>query len=102
MRGTLVTEISIFPIKSQNGLVAFADCVLDNKFYVGGIGVYTDLKNLGEFRLVFPNKVLANGKYVPLFHPVSESVNQELKLAISNEVNRLFFPENSQSIEEEG
>lgn len=92
MNQTVVSEISIVPIKSQNGLVAFADCVIDNKFYIGGIGVYTMLNDPGEFRLVYPTKALRNGKQLPVFHPINNIAGQDIQQAISNEVKRLFSP----------
>lgn len=89
---TLVSQISIVPIgRSQNGLIAFAECLLDGKFYVGGIGVYTLLNGSG-FRLTYPTKALANGTQIPLFHPTDSITGQEIQRAISAEVKRLLMP----------
>jgi len=96
MTQTVISEISIVPIKTQNGLVAFAECVLDKKYFVGGIGVYTLLDGSG-FRITFPTKLLKNGTQIPLFHPINSEVGQAIQQAISNEVKRLLVPETIES-----
>ena len=96
MTQTLISEISIIPIKADNGLIAFADCVLDNKYYLGGIGIYTRL-NAPGFRLTYPTKTLKNNSQIPLFYPVSKSISQDIELAISNEVKKLLIPNSNPS-----
>lgn len=38
-----ISEIQIVPVKPNNGLVAFASCVVNNSLYIGNIAIYTSL-----------------------------------------------------------
>lgn len=87
-----VSEIELLPIRTKNGLTFFASCVLDEKFFVGNIAVYTRRDGNG-FRCVYPTKVLNNGKQIPIFYPINNSVGREIENAISKEASRLLLPE---------
>lgn len=63
-----LTEIQIFPIKPQNGLVAFASFVLDGNLYLGSIGVVT--RPAGGYRLVYPTKKVAD-RSLNIFYPIN-------------------------------
>ena len=52
-----ITEIQILPVKPQNGLVAFASCVIDGQFYFGNIAIYTSFSDPSGFRLIYPTKI---------------------------------------------
>ena len=77
-----LSEIQIIPVKPQNGLVAFASCVLNNQFYIGNIAIHTSPTADDGFRLVYPLKVLANGKPVNCFHPINSVAGEKIKEAI--------------------
>ena len=79
-----ITEIQIIPIKPNNGLVAFASCVIDKWFYVGNIAIYTSPKTPYGFRLVYPLKTLPNGKQINCFHPITKETGQIIQTAIVN------------------
>lgn len=49
-----ISEIQITPIKPQNGLVAFASCLINKGLYLGSIGILTRLE--GGYRLTYPTK----------------------------------------------
>lgn len=68
-----VTEVEIIPVKPHGGLVAFASCVINNQFYLGNIAIHTKPDGSG-YRLVFPVKVLPNGKEIQCVHPVTRGV----------------------------
>lgn len=89
---TKVTEIELIPIKAKAGLTFFANCVLDNKFFVGNIAIFTKLDGSG-FRCVYPTKVLRNGKQVPIFYPLDKQTGQEIADAITVDANKLLLPE---------
>ena len=64
---TNISEIQITPIKPHNGLVAFASIIINQQFYVGDIAIYSSPSTDDGFRLVYPCKVLPNGKKINSF-----------------------------------
>jgi len=78
MKEIVVSEIQIIPVKPKDGLVAFASCVINNQFYVGDIAIYTR-PNGEDYRLVYPCKVLPNGKKINCFHPINRETAEMLK-----------------------
>jgi len=84
---TLVTEVNIIPIKPRDGLIALAACVVDNKIYVGSIGLYTKLK--GGYRLTYPNK--KSGKNaVNIFHPITKESGDAIERAVITKYEELM------------
>ena len=79
MEKTKVGEITIIPIKPKNGLVALATCVLDEKIYLGSIGIYTKLK--GGYRLTYPNKKVGENA-INLYHPITKECGDNIEQAI--------------------
>lgn len=77
-----ITEIEIIPIKPKQGLTAFSSCVINNQFYIGNIAIYTTF-NENEFRLVYPTKILPNGKVVNCIHPINKETGEIMRKAIS-------------------
>lgn len=73
-----ISEIQIIPVKPHNGLVAFASFILNNQFYVGNVAIYTSFNERG-FRLVYPTKVLPNGKQINCFHPIKKEVGESIQ-----------------------
>jgi len=84
---TTINEVTIIPIKPKNGLVALATCVLDNKIFLGSIGIYTRLK--GGYRLTYPNKKMGESS-INLYHPISKEVGDAIEKAIIDEYERLI------------
>jgi len=83
---TKVTEVTIIPIKPRNGLVALASCVIDNKFYVCSIGIYTKLN--GGYRLTYPNKK-SKENAINIFHPINKECGDAIEKEIINEYEKL-------------
>ena len=84
---TNVTEVRIIPIKPNNGLVALASCVVDEKIYVGSIGIYTKLK--GGYRLTYPNKKVGENA-INIFHPITKESGDAIETAIVDEYEKLM------------
>ena len=82
-----LTEIEIYPIKPQEGLIGFVSFVLNEQFYIGNIGLH--LRPSGEIRLLYPQKRLGNGKAVNCFHPITKSAGNEILDQISHEYKTL-------------
>jgi stage V sporulation protein G len=75
----MVSEIQVTPIKPNNGLVAFVSFVLDNKLYLGSIGIMT--RPEGGYRLVYPTKKVAE-RNINLFYPLNKMFAKEIEQAV--------------------
>jgi|GEM_PF-308536 len=82
----LVSEIQIIPVKPKDGLVAFASCLINSQFHIGNISIYTR-PNGEDYRLVYPCKVLPNGKKINCFHPI----NRESADQLTGEIVRAYL-----------
>ncbi len=83
-----ISEIQIRPVKPKDGLVAFASCVLDEKYYVGSIAVFTKLSG-GGYRLVFPTKAVGS-RQMHLHHPITQDMSRAMEEAIFEKIHELF------------
>ena len=81
-----ISEIQIIPLKPKEGLVAFASCVVNKALYIGNIAIYTSPSTQEAFRLVYPVKILPNGKEIHCVHPI----NKEAGEAILKEIVKKF------------
>ena len=88
-----VTNIQFIPIKPQSGLVGFASCEIDGLYYLGSLGVYSNLSKPGFYRVTYPCKKIANGQLVKIFSPLSEELNKAITEAISKKVSSLLESE---------
>lgn len=84
---TIISEVAIIPIKPKDGLVAIASCVLDNKIYMGSIGIYTKLR--GGYRLTYPNKKVGENA-INLYHPVTKECGDAIERVVVDEYERLM------------
>ena len=83
-----VSEIEIIPIKPQSGLIAFACFVLDEKYYVSSVAIYTRLDGSG-YRLVYPTKKIGE-RNINIFHPINREASEAISEAVIKKVNELF------------
>lgn len=81
---TTVTEINIVPVKPRDGLVAFASFVVDGKFYIGNVAIFTRLDGKG-IRLVYPTK-----NQIHCVHPISREVGDWITEAVSGKYKAFF------------
>jgi DNA-binding cell septation regulator SpoVG len=73
MNKITISEISIYPIRPKDGLVAFSSCLFNGQLSLNSIAIYTKPDGNG-YRLVFPAKMLPNGKQINLFYPINKDV----------------------------
>jgi DNA-binding cell septation regulator SpoVG len=92
-----LTEIEIYPIKPQEGLIGFVSFVLNEQFYIGNVGLH--LRPSGDIRLLYPQKLLGNGKAVNCFHPITKSAGNKIIDQISNEYNALVNKSLNENVE---
>ena len=78
----IITEVSILPIKPRDGLIAFASCIINNFLYIGSIAIHSSPINPEIYRLVYPMKVLPNGKKINCVHPVSKEAGEAITKAV--------------------
>ncbi len=50
-----ISEIQIIPVKPQEGLMAFASCVVNEALYIGDIAIHSSLTITEGLRLVYPD-----------------------------------------------
>jgi len=86
---TSISEIELIPIKAKNGLTFFASCVLDGKYFIGNLAIFTRLDSSG-FRVVYPTKLLKNGTQIPVFYPVNSTIGNKIQKAISKKATQLL------------
>lgn len=82
MKELRITEVQIVPVKPKDGLVAFASCVINGTLYAGNIAVHTSLSAADGLRLVYPDKILPNGKVINCFHPITKEAGEKIRKAI--------------------
>ena len=75
-----ITEIQIIPVKPNNGLVAFASCVLNGSLYIGSIAIHQKL-DLSGYRLTYPTKKVLD-RYIHLFHPITKELSKQIEMEI--------------------
>lgn len=94
---TTITEIELIPIRAKGGLTFFANCVLDGKYFVGNVAVFTRRDGSG-FRCVYPTKKLSNGKQIPIFYPISSDIGSVIEEVINREARKLLVPEVDENV----
>lgn len=77
-----VAEVQIIPVKPRDGLVALATCVINGALYVGNIAIHTSPQSSHGLRLLYPDKILPNGKVINCFHPITKEAGELIKKAI--------------------
>lgn len=83
-----ISEVNVTPIKSDDGLVAFASCVINKQFYLGSIGIHRRLDGTG-YRLTYPTKMIGT-RQVNYYHPITQDAGRAIELAIYDKCEKLF------------
>ena len=86
---TKISEVNITLIKPKEGLIGFASCVVDDKWYFGNIGIYTCLEG-EDYRLTYPTKKLKNGQNMNTVHPINQEAEQAVKKAIIDKITEII------------
>ena len=84
-----VNEIEIIPVKPKGGLIGFASFVLDEKYYLSSVAIYTRLDGSG-YRLVYPTKKVGE-RNINIFHPINGEVGEAINEAVIKKVNEIFY-----------
>ncbi len=83
-----ISEIQVIPVKPNEGLIGFASFVLDERYYVSSVAIYTRLDGVG-FRLVYPSKKVGE-KNINIFHPINAEVGNKIEEVVTEKVNEIF------------
>ena len=83
-----ISEVQIVPIQPKDGLVAFASCIIDERLYLGSIGVHRRLDGSG-YRLTYPTKKVGV-RQINYFHPVTKEAGQAIETAVYGKCSELL------------
>lgn len=83
-----ISEIEIIPVKPKEGLIGFASFVLDEKYYVSSIAIFTKIDGSG-YRLVYPTKKVGE-RNINIFHPINREVGNIIANSIFKKVMKIF------------
>lgn len=84
-----ITDVQITPIKPKNGLIAFANVVIDGCIHLGFIGIHTKLDGSG-YRLTYPTKK-AGVKDLNIYYPASKEMSKMIEEAIFAKVDKILL-----------
>jgi DNA-binding cell septation regulator SpoVG len=89
MEEMLISEVTFYPLRlTEKGLIGFASLTFDNKLSLNSIAVYTRPDGDG-YRLLYPSKLLLNGKQINTFFPINNEVNELIKKAVVRKIEEL-------------
>ena len=84
-----ITSVKITPIRSRNGLVAFASIVLEDALALNSIAVYERRDGTG-YRITFPTKKAGNRDCFT-FRPITEDFSAEIAIAIMQKAAPILY-----------
>jgi len=90
MKEIVITEPIVVPVKPTNkGLLAFASCLVNNAISLNSIAIYSRPNGNG-YRLVYPLKVLPNGKEINVFYPINRETGEIITRAITEKYQEII------------
>jgi hypothetical protein len=73
-----ISEVIFHPIKpTSKGLICYVSFTYDNSIRVNEVSIYT--RPAGGYRLLYPIKLLANGKTVSCVYPINKEIGTALE-----------------------
>ena len=82
-----ISEVEIVFVKPHNGLIAFANLVIDGDIYLSNIAIHKKLNSDG-YRLTYPSK----GSFT-VFYPINKKASLEIELVIFNKLKDVMKEE---------
>jgi len=84
-----ITDVQITPIKPREGLVGFANVVIDDSIHLGFIGIHTKLDGSG-YRLTYPTKK-AGVKDLNIFYPINKEMSKMIEEAVIAKAKQILL-----------
>lgn len=84
-----ITDVQITPIKPREGLVGFANVVIDDNIHLGFIGIHTKLDGSG-YRLTYPTKK-AGVKDLNIFYPINREMSKLIEEAVIAKAKQILL-----------
>ena len=84
-----ISEIEVIPVKPKNGLIGFVSFLLEEKYYVSSVAIYTRLDGSGGYRLVYPTKKVGE-KNLNIFHPINQEIGGMIEQEVIKKINEIF------------
>lgn len=82
-----IKRVEIVPIRPFEGLIAFANVVLEEGLFLGSIGIHRKLD--GGFRITFPSKKIGETNLC-IYHPMNPEVSKEFETAICSRAEEVL------------
>lgn len=83
MSDLIIGEISIEPVSNKEGLVGFANFVINSDFKICNVAIHTCPSHSTGIRLVFPQKEY-NGIRLNTIYPITQAAYEDCVVAIAN------------------
>ena len=90
-----VSDIQIMPLTPKDGLVAIASFIVNECLFVGDVAIYTSFTNPLGFRLVYPDKILRNGKRINCVYPITREAGLIISKAVIDKYKKLMVRANT-------
>ena len=85
----VVDEIKIYKVeKADDGLVAFASCVLDGKFFLNGVAIYKKMTK--GYRITFPKRRDSKGNAKDIFVPINSDAYNSIAVRVINKYLNIY------------
>lgn len=87
MKPLEISQVEIIPFRPKDGHLGFASCVIDDKFYISDIALFS--RPQGGIRLGYPIKTLSNGITLHIFKPLNRAIEAIIETAITEQYESL-------------
>lgn len=81
---TTISQIEIIPIRPKHGLLAFANFVVDEKFFISSVAIHSKRNGLG-YRLTYPKK-----NNYDVFHPINRETSKAIEKAVIEKFKKVM------------
>lgn len=83
-----ISEVTFYPIRPTNkGLIGFASFIFEGSVAISSIAIYTTPD--GDIRLLFPDRMLPNGKKIAVVYPIDQDTYNSFKQAIKDVIENM-------------
>lgn len=84
-----VKNVEIIPIKPHDGLIGFANVIVNDSLYLSSIGIHKKRDGNG-FRLTYPTKKVGETN-ISLFHPLDKELSKEIERVVFEKAAQVFM-----------